>query len=179
MKISIVSGSMRNERITQRVALHLLNRLKDMNVTVQLIDVRELNLDFVTEAFAGKESVPAVHAAWAQHIFDADAFIMVTPEYNGSYTPALKNVFDHFPKQAKKVFGIVTASPGSMGGMRAAMQLQQLVPALFGILSPQMLITPFVDKKFDALGNLIDTAFQKSIDTFLHEFLWLAMQLKK
>jgi hypothetical protein len=37
-----------------------------------------------------------------------------------------------------------------------------------------MLITPGVDKKFDAEGNLIDPGFQKNIDVFLKEFLWLA-----
>ncbi len=43
-------------------------------------------------------------------MFAANAFIIVTPEYNGSYTPAMKNLFDHFPKQIHKPFGIVTAS---------------------------------------------------------------------
>jgi hypothetical protein len=37
-----------------------------------------------------------------------------------------------------------------------------------------MLITPFVDKKFDEEGNLIDESFHKNIDIFLNEFLWLA-----
>ncbi len=72
------------------------------------------------------------------------------------------------------VFGIVTASPGPMGGIRAAMQLQQFVFALFGIGSPYMLVTPQVDKKFDAEGNLTDAGFQKSIDMFVNEYLWLA-----
>jgi NAD(P)H-dependent FMN reductase len=86
----------------------------------------------------------------------------------------MHNLFDHFPKRHHKVFGLVTASPGAMGGIRAAMQLQQFVFALFGIGSPYMLITPQVDKKFDAEGNLIDPGFQKSINTFVNEFLWLA-----
>jgi NAD(P)H-dependent FMN reductase len=107
-------------------------------------------------------------------MFEADAFILVTPEYNGSYTPALKNLFDHFPKQSHKVFGIVTASPGALGGMRAALQLQTLIYALFGIGSPHMLVIPSVDKKFDENANLADPFFQKNIDVFLTEFLWLA-----
>jgi len=86
----------------------------------------------------------------------------------------LKNLLDHFPKQNHKVFGLVTASPGALGGVRAAMQLQQLVFALFGVGSPHMLITPQVDKKFDAAGNLIDPSFEKSVDVFVNEFLWLA-----
>ena len=37
-----------------------------------------------------------------------------------------------------------------------------------------MLITPQVDKKFDVHGNLTDAGFQKNIDVFISEFLWLA-----
>jgi NAD(P)H-dependent FMN reductase len=107
-------------------------------------------------------------------MFEADAFILVTPEYNGSYSPAMKNMLDHFPKQHHKAFGIVTASPGAMGGMRAAMQLQQLVFAFFGIGSPYMLVVPGVDKKFDIEGNLLDEGFKKSVDLFLKEFIWLS-----
>ena len=112
-----------------------------------------------------------------ERMFAAEAFIIVTPEYNGSYSPAIQNMFDHFPKQHHKVFGLVTASPGALGGMRAAMQLQQFIMALFGIPSPYMLITPHVEKKFDAEGKLIDPAFQKTIDTFVTEYLWLAEHL--
>jgi NAD(P)H-dependent FMN reductase len=110
-------------------------------------------------------------------MFAADAFIIVTPEYNGSYTPPMKNLFDHFPKQMHKTFGLVTASPGAMGGMRASQQLLLLVSALFGIPSPYMLITPAVDKKFDAEGNLVDETFTNSINTFVSQFLWLGERL--
>jgi len=86
-------------------------------------------------------------------------------------------VLDHYPKQSRKAFGIVTASPGMMGGMRATQQMQLLINALFGIASPHMLVVGGVDKKFDAEGNLVDETYQKSIDVFVKEFLWLAESL--
>ncbi len=89
----------------------------------------------------------------------------------------MKNLLDHFPKQSHKPFGIVTASVGAMGGMRASQQMQLLVAALFGIASPQMLITPMVDKKFDAEGNLLNEGFQKQAEFFVKEYLWLAEKL--
>ena len=110
-------------------------------------------------------------------MFDANAYILVTPEYNGSYSAPLKNLLDHFPKQHHKVFGIVTASTGMLGGVRAALQLQELIFALFGIGSPYMLVTPQVDKKFDIEGNLLDAGFQKSVDLFVNEFIWLAEKI--
>ena len=64
-----------------------------------------------------------------------------------------------------------------MGGMRASQQMQLLINALFGIGSPYMLVTPTVDKKFDEGGNLLDGSFQKNIDVFIGEFLWLAESL--
>ena len=84
---------------------------------------------------------------------------------------------DHFPKQHHKVFAIATASTGMLGGIRAAMQLQELIFALFGIGSPYMLVTPQVDKKFDAEGNLLDENFKKSVDLFVTEFIWLAEKI--
>lgn len=142
-----------------------------------MIDLREHDLPPVQEVFQSPQAAPQPYQALATRMFEAQALILVTPEYNGSYTPDLKNLLDHFPKQSHKVFGLVTASPGALGGMRAAMQLQQLVFALFGIGSPHMLITPLVDKKFDAEGNLTDAAFQKNVDAFVNEFLWLAEKL--
>ena len=62
--------------------------------------------------------------------------------------------------------------------MRATQQMQLLINALFGIGSPFMLVTPMVDKKFDEQGNLLDASFQAVIDTFIHEFLWLAESVK-
>jgi NAD(P)H-dependent FMN reductase len=178
MKIEIISGSPRQGSVTARVALHLQQALQQRTGhEVGVIDLRDHVLPPIQSVFASPELAPEQFRGLAQRMFAADAYIVVTPEYNGSYSPAMQNLFDHFPKQHHKVFGLATASPGALGGIRAAMQLQQFVMALFGIPSPYMLVTPGVDKKFDEQGNLTDPSFQKSIDTFLNEFLWLAETL--
>jgi NAD(P)H-dependent FMN reductase len=176
MNIEIISGSPRINSVTHRVVLYLkkyLNNTTEHNVNV--IDVRDWEINVLQqEIFRSTETSPVEFMPLAKRMFEADAFILVTPEYNGSYTPALKTLFDHFPKQSRKPFGIVTASPGALGGIRAGLQLQTLIYALFGIGSPHMLVTPLVEKKFDENGNLIDTSFQKNIEVFTAEFLWLA-----
>ena len=179
MNIEIVSGSPRLNSVTHRVVLYLKKHLSETTEhNVDVIDVRDWEINVLQqEIYRSAETAPVEFKPLAKRIFEADAYILVTPEYNGSYTPALKALFDHFPKRSRKPFGIVTASPGALGGMRAALQLQTLVYALFGIGSPHMLITPLVDKKFDENGNLIDVLFQKNIDVFVSEFLWLAEHL--
>ncbi len=136
-------------------------------------------LPFIQQVWNSPEKAPEEHRALAKRMFAADAFIISSPEYNGGYSPAMKNLFDHFPKQRRKAFGIITSSDGVMGGMRAAQQILQLVPALFGIVSPSMLIVPQADQKFAEDGTLSQPSFHKNVADFCTEFLWLAEQLKK
>lgn len=180
MKIEIVSGSPRQESITYRLALFLKKQFEEKTKhEINIIDVREWNFPTLQEVvYSSVDNTPEHYKPLAQRMFAADAFIVVTPEYNGSYTPAMKNLFDHFPKQLHKPFGIVTGAPGALGGVRAALALQLLIMALFGIASPYMMVTPQIDKKFDAEGNLIDQAFEHSVNSFIQEFLWLAERLR-
>lgn len=178
MNIEIIAGSPRINGTSYRVALYLKNLFTEKtNHNIGLIDVRDWDIDLLQEVWTSVERTPDKFKPLAQRIFAADAYILVTPEYNGSYSPALQNMIDHFPKRHRKTFGIVTASPGAMGGLRASQQLLLLVPALFGIASPYMLIVPQVDKKFSADGKLIDELFTNSVNTFMAEFLWLAETL--
>lgn len=178
MKIEIISGSPRTNSVTRRVALHLQNWFaRNTEHDTSIIDMKDWIVPPVQTVWTSPDKAPTELQTLAERIFDADAYILVTPEYNGSYSPALKNLLDHFPKRHRKPFGIVTASPGGMGGMRASQQLLLLIPALFGLASPYMLITPAVDKKFGPDGSLLDESFQNTVHNFITEFLWLAEKI--
>jgi NAD(P)H-dependent FMN reductase len=180
MKIEIISGSPRTTSVTRRVALYLKNQLKQNTAhEVNIIELKDWQLPPVQSVFVSVEKTPDPFKPLAERIFNADAFILVTPEYNGSYSPAMKNLLDHFPKQHHKPFGIVTASTGQLGGMRAAQHLLLLVPALFGIASPYLLIVPGIDKKFSADGDLLEESFSNTLRNFISEFLWLSEKLVK
>lgn len=174
MKIEIIAGSPRPESLTKRVALHLQHFLwREHQVDAGMINMQISSLPFIDKVWNQLHDVPPVYSQIARHVFDADAFILVTPEYNGSYSPALKNFLDHFPKQERKVFGIVSASPGGLGGIRAAIQLQNLIYGLSGIGAPRMLVVSEVEKKFDERGELSDAGFSIVVKAFTEEFLWL------
>jgi NAD(P)H-dependent FMN reductase len=178
MRIEIISGSPRPNSVTHRVSLHLQHVLREKtDHKIGIIDLKDWNLPALQSVFVSVDHTPDDFKPLAARMFAADAFILVSPEYNGSYSPAMKNLLDHFPKQHHKPFGIVTASPGPLGGIRASQQLQLLINALFGIASPYMLIVGGVDKKFDPDGNLLDQNFQNNIHNFIAEYLWLAESL--
>ena len=178
MKIEIITGSPRKSSVTFRIALYLQRFLtENTSHEVGIIDSKKWNLPPLQSVFSSVETTPDEWKPLSERMFSADAFILVSPEYNGSYSTIMKNILDHYPKQYHKPFGIVTGSTGSMGGIRAAQQIQLLVVALFGIGSPYMLIVPHVEKKFDSQGKLIDESFYNNTHNFISEFLWLAESL--
>ena len=180
MNIEIIAGSPRNPSLNLRVAQYVQQQLQSTTEhQIGLIAMNQVSFSFVQNVWSNANQAPPELKPIAERVFAADAFIISSPEYNGAYSPAMKNLFDHFPKQNKKPFGIITSSPGAMGGIRASQQLLQLVPALFGIASPSMLIVPQVDKKFDETGRLIAPEFQKNVDDFCADFIWLAERLVK
>jgi NAD(P)H-dependent FMN reductase len=178
MKIEIISGSPRPNSVTRRAAFYLKNWLEqNTHHEAGIIDMKDWNIPAVQSVWVSLDKAPVEFKPLAERMFHADAFILITPEYNGSYSAALKNLLDHFPKQHRKPFGIVTASPGALGGVRAAQQLLLLIPALFGIASPYMLIIPGVDKKFTEDGDLLDESFQNIVHNFISEFVWLSEKI--
>lgn len=175
MNLVIISGSPKANSLSFRAALHLQQQLeKDGRHAVSLIDVREWQLPLFDKVFNSVETTPEAFRPLAATMLAADGFILVSPEYNGSYSSALKNLLDYFPKQPHKTFGIVAASSGSFGGMRSSQQMILLGAALFGIVSPSMLILPQVDKVFDEAGNITDQKFHHAVHQFLTEFIWLS-----
>ncbi len=75
--------------------------------------------------------VPPMVVALHHRIAAADGLLIASPEYNGGYTALLKNTIDWVTRVDQRVFGgkyvgILTASPGGGGGVRAAGQMRQL-----------------------------------------------------
>ncbi|MBS1637051.1 MAG: NAD(P)H-dependent oxidoreductase [Bacteroidetes bacterium] len=175
MNIEIIAGSPRKPSLSLRVAKHLQTILNEKHGHhTGLINLQDTIFPFIQDVWKSADHAPVEFQPIAKRVFEAHAFIIVTPEYNGGYSPAISNFFDHFPKQLRKTFGIAATSPGALGGIRAAQNLLLFNAGLFGITSPQMLIVPQVDKKFDEQGQLMDENFKLSLDNFTAEFLWLA-----
>ncbi|MCF8237612.1 MAG: NAD(P)H-dependent oxidoreductase [Saprospiraceae bacterium] len=180
MKIVIISGSPREQSVSHRIARHLFERLSgSADLELAFIDMQTEWLQPIQQVWKNESLIPEDKLSVYTNMDQADGFIIVSPEYNGGYSSVMKNFLDHFPKKIfhRKAWGIVTGSTGAMGGMRASQQLQLLGAALSAIISPRMLITPHMDKKFDETGHLLDTDFERQIEGFQSEFLWLTSRL--
>src|SRR5678815_1123769 len=130
MNIAIISGSIRENASTRRVALHLYHRLSHINgVQPLLIDLTDYEYPLWKEVFHREINPPPLCVELHDKLQAADAMIFITPEYNGGYSLALKNMIDYFGLVVfeKKAIAVSAVSTGSLGGIRAGLQLQQLI----------------------------------------------------
>ena len=149
MRIEVISGSPRINSVTHRLAVYLQVFLTDKTEhSIGLIDMREHAWPMIQSVYSNAEKAPEEHRELAERMFAADAFVVVTPEYNGSYSPAMKNLFDHFPKQFHKTFGIVTASVGALGGMRS----RRFVATMRQLVASQRMRSPGESVSNDSSG---------------------------
>jgi len=177
MNIVIISASNRQGRQSHRVSLHLFKRMQQLNAhAVKLIDLAALQLPVFEEVLSRHNNPVVALSELQDDISKADAFIFVSPEYNGTYTSVLKNAIEYLDEKTfqKKVIGIVSVTTGMNGGIRAALQMQQLALSIWSTPSPAMLLVSQVHEKFDEHGTLTDSTFDKRIDFFLKEFMWMA-----
>jgi NAD(P)H-dependent FMN reductase len=177
MHITILSASTRINRLSHRVALGLQQWISARTAhTAEVLDLAAYNFPMMEEVLHRHPNPPEGLSDFALKIRQSDAHIFVSPEYNGTFTAALKNAVDYLKESefSKKVIGVSSVTSGSLGGIRAALAMQQLVLGVSGYAIPQMLTVGSVAQRFDEAGALIDPVFEKNMTAFTHNFLWLA-----
>lgn len=131
LKIQIIIGSTRQGRFSDKPAYWAEGELKKYEgVVPEIVDLRDFPLPFfdspVSPLWAnGQYSDPAV-TKWSEKIKEADAFVIIAPEYNHGYTAVLKNAIDHLYSEWNHK-PVTFISFGGVGGARAVEQLRQVV----------------------------------------------------
>jgi NAD(P)H-dependent FMN reductase len=124
-------------------------------------------------------TAPAPLEALAELYRGADAFVIVSGEYNHGIPPALKNLLDHFLEEYFfRPSAIVCYSAGAFGGVRAAMQLRMTLAELGMSSIPSILPVPHVQDAFDGSGVPNDRAWERRGERFFRELEWYAGALK-
>lgn len=177
MKLKIVIGSTRQGRSTDKVANWATKQIGDQADT-EVLDLKDYVLPFFEEAvspqFNPDRKPEGAVKAWLDKLSEADALIIVTPEYNRSIPGVLKNALDHVGFELKgKVIGLV--SHGSTGGAQAIAHLRGIVPGLLAYTAPTAVMMPgMAGMIFDEDGNL--TADNASHQDRLHGALMSQLQ---
>ena len=181
MKISIISGSNRIGRKSHLVALfvqQLLEEHPEVSSTV-LLDIHAYNFPVMAERHGRLENPPEGLEDFHQQLNSSNAIVIVTPEYNGGISGALKNTLDYFRFEFQDTpMAAVTVSDGSFGGVNALHQLWYWMLHVGAIVSPAKLLVSHVSEAFDEDGNVLSERLQRNGKKAMEKLIWLTKKLK-
>ncbi|MGC4021540.1 MAG: NADPH-dependent FMN reductase [Cyclobacteriaceae bacterium] len=173
--ISIISASVRIGRHSHRVALYFKKYLEENNLaSAEILDLNEYQFPVFNERLKYQANPSSAVLEFSSKIKSSDGVIIVTPEYNGGYPAAIKNVVDLlYDEWFKKPIAITTVSDGVFGGTQVITSLQFTLWKIRAWTVPAMFPVPKVAEVFDEDGNALDKPkTDKRASTFVSELLW-------
>ena len=170
--IVTIAGSLRKESFSLKIA-NALAKLAPATLSLEVMT--PAGISFFNQDL--EAAPPADWLAFREKLQKSNGVLFVTPEYNRSIPGVLKNAIDvasrPYGKSSflGKPVGIVSNSPGPLGGVSAAKHLQNILPGIAGaILQQPEIYLNGVGDAFDAEGNLakdsLKTVLQQYLDAF-------------
>lgn len=191
LKILVMSGSSRDGSWNGKLAMAAAHRAQADGAQITHVDLRALNLPLVDEDLKAAHGVPQAARDLRRLFVDHDALLISSPEYNTLPTPLFINTFDWLslvPAEgalpsgsgatAGKVVGLLAASPGAFGGVRAMPIVRQFLTTNFGMLAvPEHFALTHADQAFDASGALTNPAQQQAMERVVRSVMKVAQAL--
>jgi NAD(P)H-dependent FMN reductase len=177
--VLVISASFRRESLNDRLARLAGIAFEKHGATVDHAQLRDFDcvsydLDIETES-----GVPDPANRFCERLAAADAFVIASPEYNGSYSAVLKNAIDWISRpepgeRALEVFSgkpaaILSASPGAGGGRRVLKQLRELLEGIRMTVVPHQVSIAQSGDAFDVEGRLKRPADIESLNRLTEE----------
>jgi NAD(P)H-dependent FMN reductase len=166
--ITIVLGTARIGRASERVALALLKSFENTSVNITYVDVKDHVQTAVTTPEWGEGGADTVSTKWQQIVLATDSFLFILPEYNHGYPGEWKLLIDSLGKayKGKKAY-IVGVSGGSFSGVRVADHVLPVLQTLGLTPMKQGLYVGEVTKVLDDTGVSTDSPFSERLNTFV------------
>lgn len=170
--IVVIAGSLRKDSYSLKIA-NALAKLAPSSLKLEVIT--PAGISFFNQDLEG--APPADWLAFREKIQKSDGVIFVTPEYNRAIPGVLKNAIDvasrPYGKSSfnGKLVGIVSNSPGPLGGVSAAKTLQNILPGISGPImqQPETYLNAIGDA-FDAEGNLVKESLKPVLQAYIDAF---------
>ena len=176
MKLLVFAGSTRQHSFNRRLARVAADLARNAGADTTLLELSDFDIPMYNADLEAR-GTPADVVRLKQLLWEHPAWVICSPEYNGSYTALLKNTIDWASSPVKgdpvwqdgtrafrgKVVGMLSASNGALGGLRSqshlALALGQAASA------------------FDEHGALVQDAHRQRVQGVVEQVLWAASRL--
>jgi chromate reductase, NAD(P)H dehydrogenase (quinone) len=173
LRIIALSGSLRERSYCKRVVRIAARGAEEAGAEVTVVDLRDYPMRIYNPDDHEQNGFDETALKFQQLLTDHDGFLIASPEYNGSLPGGLKNAIDWASRpnglyDRSKVFSgkfaaILTASPGSFGGVRSLAHLRDVLTSVNVIVLPKEVAVTFAEERF--AGNDAEMTDEKMKET--------------
>ncbi len=183
------SGSTREESFNKKLVRLAAQAAERAGAKVTLIDLRDFPLPLYDGDLERKQGIPENANKLRAQLAAADGMLIASPEYNSSVSAVLKNTIDWVSRPtetepalvafAGKVVGIMSASPGNLGGLRGLVQLRSILGNINMLVIPEQLAVSRAHEAFSESGDLLDSKTKATLDQIAARAVSLAAAIAK
>jgi chromate reductase len=182
-RILVFSASLRNDSLNSHLAKLAAGVIKKNGGKADLADISEFDCPSFNQELEVNNFHPAGAIEFQKRILANDAFIIASPEYNGSMPGLLKNSIDWVSRFRPQPFNehhalLMSASPSMGGGNKALWSLRVPLEHLGTRVFPDMFSLAMAHKAFSPEGNFLDETLAKRFENNLTAFMSLVEAAK-
>ncbi len=165
-KILAFAGSTRTDSFNKKLVKIATAGARDSGVDVTIIDLRDFAMPLYDGDLEQQQGLPSNARKLKDLMISHQGFLISSPEYNSSISGVLKNTIDWASRQSEgeqplacfqgKVAGIMSASPGGLGGLRGLVHVRSILGNIGILVIPNQIAIAKAHEAFDADGTLKD-----------------------
>lgn len=188
VRIALLSGSLRADSLNTKLVLSVAGEIeKQGGVEIDLLSLNKLDLPIYDQDIEDKQ-FPESALELKRRLIASDAFLIGSPEYNGSISAALKNAIDWASRPRPdeeplecfkgKACGLLGASPGAIGGLRGLRHVRQILTQIQMVVIPQEFALCNANEAFDDHGQIKDKNARKAANNVGQSLVTMTRLLK-
>jgi len=182
LKILVIPGSLRTGSHNVRLAAAAAYEFAQAGVDVTRISLGDFPLPIYDGDLQAKSGVPKNAVNLKRMIGAHHGVLFVTPEYNSSVPPLLKNTIDWITRVQdtqesrgqvfrERPFAIAAASEGRLGGTRALAALRLILSACHATVIPNQLALSYADQAYDDMDRLKNPADIEALRALVRQLI--------
>ena len=165
-KILAFAGSTRTDSYNKKLVKISSIGATEAGADVTVIDLRDFPMPLYDGDLEKKEGLPSNARKLKDIMLSHQGFLISSPEYNSSISGVFKNMIDWTSRQSEgeiplacfknKVAGIMSASPGGLGGLRGLVHVRSILGNIGVIILPDQIAIAKAHEAFNEDGTLKD-----------------------
>ncbi|MEM7299872.1 MAG: NAD(P)H-dependent oxidoreductase [Pseudomonadota bacterium] len=181
-KIIVIPGSCRSGSVNTRLAAAIVREIDQQNGAPTRISLDDYPLPIYNGDDEQSSGVPENAVKLAQMIAAHDGVVIVSPEYNSSLAPLLKNAMDWISRPISvngeavkpyqnRAYAIASASPGALGGIRGLAQVRQILVSVGASAITEQVAVGSAGSAFDDLDQLTNDRAKSMLSNMVASLL--------